>query len=125
MDIGKVRIKKSLFFSFFALLNVIDIAFDENCRNFACMKLHIFNPEHDTALAANKAPFTPPHAARQLHHDLGFISAVWADEVDLVVVDDKGSAKEAWKRICYESLECMLVEPQDIAKLNAEPLDDI
>ena len=89
---------------------MLDIAFDENCRNFACMKLHIFNPEHDTALAANKAPFTPPHAARQLHHDLGFISAVWADEGDFVVVDDKESAKESLKRIGYESLKCILVD---------------
>lgn len=104
---------------------MLDIAFDENCRNFACMKLDIFNPEHDTALAANKAPFTPPHAARQLHHDLGFISAVWADEGDFVVVDDKESAKESLKRIGYESLKCILIEPQDIAKLNAEPLDEI
>lgn len=52
------------------------------------MKLHIFNPEHDLALAANKSNYTAPHAGRQLRKDLGFIPALWADEGDLVLVDD-------------------------------------
>ena len=52
------------------------------------MKLHIFNPEHDLALAANKSNYTAPHAGRQLHKDLAFIPALWADEGDLVLVDD-------------------------------------
>ena len=52
------------------------------------MKLHIFNPEHDLALAANQANYTAPHAGRQLHNDLSFIPALWADEGDLVLVDD-------------------------------------
>lgn len=104
---------------------MLDIAFDEICRNFACMKLHVFNPEHDTALASNKAPFTPPHAARQLHHDLGFVSAVWAEEGDYVVVDDKDSAKESLKRIGYEGLNCILVEPKDLAKIDAAQLDEV
>lgn len=35
---------------------------------FACemAKLHIFNPEHDIALASNLSNFTAPHAGRQL-----------------------------------------------------------
>ncbi|MBR1469372.1 MAG: hypothetical protein IJ605_04595 [Prevotella sp.] len=52
------------------------------------MKLHIFNPEHDIALAANVRRFTAPHAARQLRSDVGFIPALWADDGDFVVVDD-------------------------------------
>lgn len=52
------------------------------------MKLHIFNPEHDLALAANKSNYTAPHAGRQLRKDLGFVPALWADEGDLVLVDD-------------------------------------
>ena len=41
------------------------------------MKLHIFNPEHDLALAANLKQFTAPHAGRQLRSDLAFIPALW------------------------------------------------
>ena len=52
------------------------------------MKLHIFNPEHDLALAANLSNYTAPHAGRQLHKDLAFIPALWADENDFVLVDD-------------------------------------
>lgn len=52
------------------------------------MKLHIFNPEHDLALAANLDNYTAAHAGRQLRKDLGFIPALWADEGDLVWVDD-------------------------------------
>lgn len=52
------------------------------------MKLHIFNPEHDLALAANQSNYTAPHAGRQLHKDLAFIPALWADEHDFVLVDD-------------------------------------
>ena len=32
--------------------------------------------------------FTPPHAARQLRFDLGFLPALWAEDDDLVLVDD-------------------------------------
>ncbi|MFC2767230.1 MAG: hypothetical protein ACFN27_07805 [Prevotella sp.] len=52
------------------------------------MKLHIFNPEHDIALAANLEQFTPPHAGRALRADLGFIPALWAEPGDFVLVED-------------------------------------
>ena len=44
------------------------------------MKLHVFNPEHDLALAANLSNFTAPHAGRKLRADLGCLPALWADE---------------------------------------------
>ena len=58
------------------------------------MKLHIFNPEHDLALAANQTNYTAPHAGRQLRNDLSFIPALWADEGDFVLVDDIDSAED-------------------------------
>jgi len=42
------------------------------------MTLHIFNPEHDIALAINKSIFTAPHSARELRADLGFLPALYA-----------------------------------------------
>ncbi len=63
------------------------------------MKLHIFNPDHDLALAANLPNFTPPHAGRQLRSDLAFIPALWADEGDLVLVDDIDSAHTRAQRL--------------------------
>ena len=54
------------------------------------MKLHIFNTEHDLALAFGGIYFTPPHAARQLRADLGFLPALLAD--DVVLVEDIDNA---------------------------------
>ena len=62
------------------------------------MTLHIFNPEHDIALASGLSNFTAPHAGRQLRHDLGFLPAVWAQEGDVVLVDDVEQAQRAWKK---------------------------
>jgi len=66
------------------------------------MKLHVFNPEHDLALAANLSNFTAPFAGRQLRADLGFIPAVWAGNDDYILVDDVKQAEEAYGQLCYE-----------------------
>ena len=63
------------------------------------MTLHIFNPEHDIALASGLSNFTAPHAGRQLRHDLGFIPAIWADEDNVIMVDDVAQAEREWRKI--------------------------
>lgn len=63
------------------------------------MKLHIFNPEHDLALAANQKQFTAPHAGRQLRTDLAFIPALWADDGDFVLVDDIDDAEDKLRHL--------------------------
>ncbi len=65
------------------------------------MTLHIFNPEHDIALAANLSNFTAPHAGRQLRNDLGFLPALWAQEGDRVLVQHEESALKAYRRVCH------------------------
>lgn len=62
------------------------------------MTIHIFNPEHDIALASGLSNFTAPHAGRQLRHDLGFLPAIWAGEDDVIVVDDAEYAAHAWEK---------------------------
>lgn len=63
------------------------------------MTIHIFNPEHEHALAANLSNFTPPHAARQLRSNLAFFPALWADDGDVVIVDDIASAESAYRKL--------------------------
>ena len=63
------------------------------------MKLHIFNPEHDLALAANLSNFTAPHAGRQLRADLGFIPAIWAAAEDYVLVENVEDAECRFLRL--------------------------
>lgn len=53
------------------------------------MILHIFNPEHDMALAANMLRYTPSEAARRLGADLDVLPAIWAQSGDAVLVTDE------------------------------------
>ena len=66
--------------------------------NLIRMTIRIFNPEHDIALASNMERFTAPHAGRQLRSDLGYLPAFWADEGDVVIVDDIDFAESAYRR---------------------------
>ena len=84
--------------------------------------LHIFNPEHEIALAANLAHFTPPHAGRQLKADLGWLPALWADADDYVLVDHSEAARK-----CYERLRrrlgrpiCQFVDRSDLPHLDVQ-----
>jgi len=63
------------------------------------MTLHIFNPEHDLALASNLANFTAPHAARELRSGLGFLPALWAEDGDWVLVEDPNYAVKAYDKL--------------------------
>ena len=63
------------------------------------MILHIFNPEHDLALASNLANFTAPHAGRQLRSDLGFLPALWAEECYYILVENVEQARKAYGRL--------------------------
>ena len=65
------------------------------------MKLQVFNPEHDIALASNLANFTAPHAGRQLRADLGYLPALWAEEGDMVLVDHVESAEKAFRKVAH------------------------
>lgn len=51
------------------------------------MKLHVFNPDHDEALAAGTPFYTPRQAARRLAVGLGALPVWWAAEGDAVLVD--------------------------------------
>lgn len=65
------------------------------------MNIHIFNPEHDIALAANSKFWTAPHAGRQLRSDLGWLPVLWAKDGDLVVVNDTMQAENAVRKIKF------------------------
>lgn len=80
------------------------------------MRLHVFNPEHDLALAANLSNFTAPHAGRQLRADLGYIPALWAAEDDVVLVENVEDAE--WRyRLLVRRPFGRFVEKGQIAKL--------
>ena len=82
------------------------------------MKLHIFNPEHDIALAADQECFTAPHAGRQMRADLGFIPALWAEDGDMVLVDDVEYALEALRHVVRYAHDVAFVTLSDLKKLH-------
>jgi hypothetical protein len=63
------------------------------------MILHVFNPEHDLALASNLRRFTAPRAARHLRTGLGFLPCLWAKEGDAVLVTNREDAQHAFENI--------------------------
>ena len=52
------------------------------------MKLHIFNPENDLALADGGANYCPTPAAARIAYDLASLPLWFADEQDCVVLPD-------------------------------------
>lgn len=78
------------------------------------MTLHVFNPDHDLALAANIKPFTAPWAGRVLRTDLGFLPACWAREGDVVVVDDAMVAQEGFSRLGLPKMDVSFLSWDDL-----------
>lgn len=85
------------------------------------MKLHVFNPEHDLALAADLSNFTAPHAGRQLRADLGFLPAVWAGNDDIVLVVNTEDAERRYRRLMRRPFGRFVCKDQ-LSKL---PLTDV
>ena len=89
------------------------------CRFKTDMILHIFNPEHDIALAYNRKHLTMPHAAQELRMNLGWIPAIWASDGDVVLVDDVKYALKASSRFKDIISDVLFVESADLKGLLA------
>ena len=100
-----ISLKNGIFLFFlqikvFLPLYCLDIFQKYRLFAYLCiMNVHIFNPEHDMALAANSAFWTAPHAGRQLRSDLGWLPVLWAEDGDVVVVDDVRAAVAATRKL--------------------------
>ena len=84
------------------------------------MKLHIFNPEHDIALAADVRRFTAPLAARQLRRDLAFLPALWADDGDFVLVEEVDEAVRQSKFFGTLMADVRFVSADDLRRLSQQ-----
>lgn len=78
------------------------------------MQLHIFNPEHDIALATNQDKFVAPHAGREMRADMGFLPALWAEDGDLVLVHDVEAALERVRHLRAYAHEVLFVTLADL-----------
>lgn len=78
------------------------------------MKLHVFNPEHDIALAYNKPEITLPHNIQELKTNLGFLPALWANDGDCVLVDDVSFAIKALNNSKRTHSDILFLEGNDL-----------
>lgn len=81
------------------------------------LRLHIFNPEHDIALAHGSPLFTSPRAGRQLRADLGFLPALWAGEESVVWTDQPQEALEAVRRLGLDVPPGLFVDTPSLRRL--------
>lgn len=86
------------------------------------MILNVFNPEHDLALASGLTNFTAPHAGRQLHADLDWLPAIWAQPGDIVLVDSAEDAQRAFGRLMHRSFDGFVVKSQ-LSRLDISRVD--
>lgn len=92
-----------------------------NSFGYLCsMKLHLFNPEHDMALAAGQPEMTVPHAGRELRSDLSFLPALTAADGDWVLVDNVEAARQAMRRVKKYAANVTFITP---AQLQVVPKD--
>lgn len=71
------------------------------------MLLHVFNPSHDEALAANSPYYTPTLAARGLERDLAALPAHWAEPEDAVLLATETPQPTEPKHIRFVRPEAM------------------
>ena len=88
------------------------------------MTLHVFNPEHDIALAYDNKYFTAPHAGRQLRNDLDYLPVLWAAEGDYVLVENVSSAQQHASRLQRYGKQVNFVDKNGVERLS-EQIDKV
>lgn len=81
------------------------------------MKLYVFNPEHDIALARNIGRFTPPRAARELRESLDFLPLIMAGKRDLVLAENPELAMACYRDLGLEGNGARCISPRELPAL--------
>lgn len=87
------------------------------------MKLHIFNPEHDIALAYGAEYLTLPHAIQEFKMNLGYLPALWASDGDCVLVDDVPYAIKALDKTHRAHADVVFVGPEELHEINFSEIE--
>lgn len=89
------------------------------------MTLHVFNPEHDLALANVTGEFTAPNNVRCLRAELGFLPALWAKSGDWILVNDVEFAKERLRHFKKQFPNYQFVDEKKLRKLFTSTDSDV
>lgn len=86
------------------------------------MNLHIFNPEHDIALASNLAIFTPPLAGRRFRSELSHLPIIWAEAGDFVLVPDVEIAANKARSLPFDVSKVRFISKTQLSALPFQQL---
>ena len=84
------------------------------------MKVHFFNPEHDDVLAHESLIPTPSHRVRMLRMNMGYLPSLWADDGDVVIVDDVDYAIKAYARCSLSLPHVLFLSHEDLKRIIAD-----
>ena len=79
------------------------------------MTLHVFNPEHEIALAFDCENITLPHAIQEFKMNLGFIPSFWANDGDYVLVEDSEFAAKSAKSVKSITADVHFIEKDELS----------
>ncbi len=78
------------------------------------MKLLLFNPETEYALASGASFYTPPARVEKLRKEMQLLPESWAEEGDMILVDDAGACKSNFKLVDWNMLESIFAQYPDL-----------
>lgn len=71
------------------------------------MRLLLFNPETEYALASGASFYTPPARVEQLRKDLQLLPEAWAHHDDFILVDDDKALSSGFRLVSWDGLEAL------------------
>ncbi|MDE6548506.1 MAG: hypothetical protein K2L22_05875 [Muribaculaceae bacterium] len=78
------------------------------------MKLLLFNPETEYALASGASFYTPPARVEKLRFDMQLLPEAWAEPEDIILVDDVTHLKSQFKLVQWDYLGDLMGEHPDL-----------
>ena len=88
-------------------------------------KLHVFNPDHDLALAFGGPCFTPPAAGRGMRFFLGALPAIWADDGDIILLDNMEEGLTLMAEHADVVAKVRLMTKEHVRSMTADQWDDV
>ena len=78
------------------------------------MRLLLFNPETEYALASGASFYTPPARVERMRKELQLLPEAWADKDDFILVDDPQGLVSRCRLVAWQSLELLFKEYPDL-----------
>ena len=78
------------------------------------MRLLLFNPETEYALASGASFYTPPARVERLRKELQLMPEAWAEKDDFILVDDPSVLKSEFNLVSWNDLDLLFMRFPDL-----------